>query len=100
MKPFAYWPPNVPTRAHLDSFVAAFQSIGFEICASGTHEQGVEKVALFADANGVPTHAARQMPSGRWTSKLGPWEDIDHTLFALESGAYGSVVQFMQRPAP
>lgn len=98
MKPFAYWPPNVPTRIQLDSFVAAFRSLGYDICDSGTQEPRFAKIALFVDSNGTPTHAARQLPSGRWSSKLGPWEDIDHTIFGLEAGNYGIVVQYMKRP--
>jgi hypothetical protein len=98
LKPFAYWPPGVPTRLHLDSFVAAFNSLGYEVCDNGAHEPGFEKVALFVDSNGVPTHAARELASGRWTSKLGPWEDIDHTIFGLEVGPYGTATQYLKRP--
>jgi hypothetical protein len=46
----------------------------------------------------VPKHAARQLPSGRWTSKLGPMEDIEHALHDLTGMAYGSVVLVMKRP--
>jgi hypothetical protein len=35
-----------------------------------------------------PTHAARQLPSGRWTSKLVLREDIEHDLHALSGEAY------------
>ena len=45
---------------------------------------GVRKVVLYADGNEW-THAARQLPSGRWTSKLGDYEDIEHdTLDGFE----------------
>ena len=98
MRPFAYLPPNVPTQLRLDCFVAAFRSLGYEVCENDTHEPGFEKVALFVNADGIPTHAARQQPSGRWTSKLGPWEDIDHTIFSLEAGNYGIVAQYLKRP--
>jgi len=47
----------------------------------------------------VPTHAARQLENGRWTSKLGELEDIEHDLHHLASGAYGAVVQILKRPA-
>jgi hypothetical protein len=60
-------------------------------------EPGYEKVALFALA-GVPKHAARQLPSGRWVSKLGPSEDIEHALHDLTGMVYGSVVLVMKRP--
>jgi hypothetical protein len=55
-------------------------------------------IALFADKNDFPLHAARQLPSGRWTSKLGELEDIEHGLRDLEGDAYGTVVLIMKRP--
>lgn len=54
---------------------------------------------LFADLAGMPTHAARQLHSGAWTSKLGNAEDIEHELHALEGEIYGTVVVIMNRPA-
>jgi hypothetical protein len=53
---------------------------------------------LFVDARGVPTHAARLLPSGLWTSKLGEWEDIEHDLLALEGDVYGTVALLLKRP--
>ena len=34
--------------------------------------------------NGVPSRAAKQTPNGRWTSKLGDYELIEHDFLALE----------------
>ena len=47
----------------------------------------------------MPTHAARQFPGGRWTSKLGPAEDIEHELEELAGPLYGEVVLILRRPA-
>ncbi|MCG8587287.1 MAG: hypothetical protein MI757_21490 [Pirellulales bacterium] len=45
------------------------------------------------------THAARQLPDGRWTSKLGKAEDIEHdSANDVAGGLYGEVVEFMKRP--
>jgi hypothetical protein len=44
--------------------------------------------------------AARQLPNGEWTSKIGQYEDIQHkTLDALtgEPPAYGTVLQVMKK---
>jgi hypothetical protein len=82
----------------IPSFQAAYALFGYGICESEQVEPGFEKVALFADPQGSPTHAARQLPSGRWTSKLGAMEDIEHDLHDLEGTAYGSVVLVMKRP--
>jgi hypothetical protein len=48
----------------------------------------------------MDTYVARQLPDGRWTSKLGQLEDVTHaTTDALEGSDYGEVVQFMKRTA-
>jgi hypothetical protein len=45
-----------------------------------------------------PKHASRQLPDGRWASKLGLSEDIKHALQDLTGTVYGSVVLVMKRP--
>lgn len=80
----------------MDAFVAAFQSLGYAICLSGAHEPGVQKIALYA-LNGRPTHAARQLSDGRWTSKIGKNIDVSHTLAGLVGPCYGDVVVYMSR---
>jgi hypothetical protein len=95
-----YWPPGVPRERTRDAFVALFASLGYSMCSDADLESGQEKIALFSDAAGRPTHAARQLRSGRWTSKLGPSEDIEHGLHDLEGALYGSVVLIMKRSVP
>jgi hypothetical protein len=95
-----FWPAGVPREITLDAFLSAFQSIGYVVCPDESVEPGFDKIALFADAEGTPTHAARQLPAGRWTSKLGQADDIEHELRALEGAIYGSVACFMKRRAP
>jgi hypothetical protein len=73
---------------------------GYVVGSDESLEPGFEKVALFADAAGKPTHAARQLPSGAWTSKLGIAVDIEHELHALEGEFYGEVVLILRRPLP
>ncbi|MBI4658306.1 MAG: hypothetical protein HY735_05550 [Verrucomicrobia bacterium] len=68
-----------------------------------TLEPDFEKVVLNVDEqHGRVTHAARQLPDGRWTSKLGPQWDINHLLEGLcgPRPAYGDVAQILRRPAP
>lgn len=101
-----YWPESVAKDETLDCFIQAYGTEGYEPCESPDLEPGVEKVAIYVDADGVPTHAARQVPSGGWTSKLGDWEDIEHTtLAALErqdgkGEGYGTVAKILKRLAP
>lgn len=54
----------------------------------------------FANEQGIPQHAARLQPNGKWTSKLGELQDIEHRLRDLEGEVYGSVVLVMKRPVP
>ena len=82
----------------LDAFQAAFVSLGYSTTDADVPETGYDKVAIFADVAGRPTHAARQLPTGRWTSKLGQAEDIEHDLRALEGDVYGAAVLIMKRP--
>lgn len=103
--PGIFWPPEVPKEETLASFVQAYSALGYEVCKSGSRdlEPGFKKIALYVDEDGIPTHAARQLPSGEWTSKLGRSEDIAHqTLEALEGGdgqalGYGSVALILRR---
>ena len=59
-----YWPPDVVREVTVSAFQAAFTTCGFMVCHSEALEPDYEKIALFADAGGKPTHAARQLPSG------------------------------------
>jgi hypothetical protein len=95
----AHLPPGVPRAETLEAFRQAFATLGYGVCDDDRAEAGFEKVALFALA-GVPKHAARQLPGGRWTSKLGPMEDIEHALHDLTGLVYGSVVLVLRRPLP
>ncbi len=93
-----YWPSGIPRERTRDAFIAVFASLGYTMCEGDGPEAGYEKIALFADADCRPTHAARQLPSGLWSSKLGKAEDIEHKLHDLEGTLYGSVVLIMKRP--
>jgi hypothetical protein len=95
-----FWPDGVPREETLAAFMAAFATLGYFPCDNADQEPGFEKVALFAGPDGVPTHAARQLPSGRWTSKLGFLEDIEHALHDVSGEHYGAVIQLLKRPIP
>lgn len=91
-----FWPPGVPLEETLDAFAATFKTLGYDECFDEKCEPGVEKIALFAIGR-IPTHAARQLPSGRWTSKLGFREDIEHELHGVCGDVYGTVVLLFKR---
>src|SRR5205807_1571826 len=80
--------------------IRLYESLGYQACSEATLEAGFEKVAIFGDPMGY-SHAARQLPDGWWTSKIGGMEDIEHaTPDALVGDEYGVVVQVMRRPSP
>lgn len=93
-----YWPPDVPRDWRLSSLIRLYETQSFGVCGSGELEPEIEKIALYADEERIVQHVARQLPSGAWTSKLGPDEDIEHeTLEALEGRLYGAVKVYMMR---
>jgi len=92
------WPDGVPNEVTLPAFTAAFATLNYFVCENDAHEGGWEKVAIFVDERQTPTHAARQLANGRWTSKLGKAEDIEHDLHALEGDVYGKVAMLLKRP--
>lgn len=94
-----YWPKNAPYEETLDAFIQAYRTLGYEPCDNADLETGFEKVALYADTNNLPTYAAKQLPTGLWSSKIGRGEDIEHaTLNSLSGSLYGRVAQTLKRP--
>ena len=93
----AYWPPGCPVAETMIAFEKAFNSIGYTRCSDHSLEPDFEKIAIYAK-DGIPKHAARQLPDGKWTSKLGPQDDISHTIDGLNGKAYGKPAIFMKRP--
>jgi hypothetical protein len=89
---------GVSAELTIAAFIQAYATLGFLPCESSALEDGFEKIALYATPDGEPTHAARQLPTGRWTSKLGRWEDIEHELDGLVCEMYGAVRQILKRP--
>jgi len=94
-----YWHPKTPRNLSVESYCELYKHEGgYFQCDSEQKEVGFEKIAIYANASGEATHAAKQTKSGRWTSKLGDWEDIEHnTLAALEGEFYGKAVQILKR---
>jgi hypothetical protein len=94
-----FWPEGVVREVTLEAFRTAFQSLGYAHSDDGALEPGFLKVAFYA-RDGKPTHAARQLSDGSWTSKLGCEIDVIHTLRGLEGPLYGQVAGFMKRAQP
>ncbi len=96
-----HWPACLPQEESLASLIAFFVSLGYQQCDDPSLEEGFEKVALFADPeDDYPTHAARQLPNGWWSSKMG-WDGvtIEHDgLACIEGNQYGRAVLSLRRP--
>jgi hypothetical protein len=88
----------------VDAFIRAFGTLGYQQCADGSLELGYEKVVVLAKQAGggdiAPTHMAIQLPNGNWSSKIGPFEDIEHpALEKLFGPTYGSIIAaFLKKP--
>jgi hypothetical protein len=99
-----FWPKGVQRVETIGAFVEAYGALGFRLCFDGSLQPGVEKLAIFGrivqpDKPPVPTHAALQLESGQWTSKLGDLEDISHApVEAVNGPVYGKVVCYLERP--
>jgi len=103
-----YWPDSVDSVRTVKAFIETFEIEGFRECADGSLEPGYEKLALYVSPiptidnplpNDAPTHMARQLPCGKWTSKLGQEQDIVHDLpEGLEGDDYGALWKYLKRP--
>lgn len=93
-----YWPDGVLDDDSFECYVQLFERFGYVKCKGYQFELLYEKVVLYAKPDGLFYHAAYQLPTGAWTSKLGPEEDIQHNSPAgLEGSNYGEVKQVLKR---
>lgn len=95
-----FWPSAVQREATIPAFIAAYTTLGFAQCDDDQYEEGFEKIAIFTDSLGAPTHAARQLNTKFWTSKLGGLFDISHMLDGVSGISYGTPTVFMKRVKP
>ncbi len=98
-KPYYIWFTNSKSE-RLENFIDNYGYIGYkELTKSSEYEPGFEKIAIYVDEDGLPSHAARQKDNGCWTSKIGILEDVEHrTLECIEGDNYGMVKVILKRP--
>ena len=92
-----YWPEEVPGELNLTNFMAVYKRLGYEPCETAEFEPGVEKLAIYVESDGMPTHAARQLGAGKWTSKLGELEDVEHATLESLASFYGGIAMVLRR---
>jgi hypothetical protein len=94
------WPDDLPRDVSVETLVKLYEKLGFFVCEDAELEHDLEKIAIY----GAPEeweHVARQLSSGKWTSKMGPDEDIEHdSPDDLVGKAFGLVVRIMKRSRP
>ncbi|HVS40257.1 MAG TPA: hypothetical protein VMS17_32160 [Gemmataceae bacterium] len=106
--PDGLWPENVLDDGSVQAAAALFESLGFTPTHIGDVQlkNGIEKLAIYGDADGY-THVARQLTNGRWTSKVGELQDIEHEspddltsavrwIGTNKDTAYGELKQIMR----
>ena len=92
-----YWPTTVARNPSITGLENLFKWLGFKKCHSPRLEADYQKVALYA-SKGLWTHAALQMATGHWRSKLGPEELIEHeSPLSVTGDLYGNVYLYMRR---
>lgn len=91
-----FWPSGCARELTIPAFVAAYATMGYTPGETDRSPKDVERIALFA-MNEAPSHAARQLEGGEWTSKIGENHDITHCLKALCGDIYGEIVLILER---
>lgn len=98
--PGYYWPDKADRGDGPDSLRSAFEAIGYELCSEDDVPDGHDRIALYVDADGNWSHAAKRfLDSDEWGSKLGLSFDIAHAdQHCFVGSIYGDVVYYMKRP--
>jgi hypothetical protein len=94
-----YWPDGVGVGLaySLERYIALYEHLGYTACQDGSLDPDKDKIVLYANQSGYFEHAARQLPDGKWTSKMDIDEDITHdTPRSLAGSRYGEPVLFME----
>ncbi len=84
--PYSYWPKDHAPETVEELMRVLHEHFGYEECADGKFEKGVQKIAIFVNG-GVPVHVAIQPSSrnGVWQSKMSYNIDMEHELKAIET---------------
>ena len=95
-----HWPEGFDADDSLRSYIdVCVRHLGFSQCATTdlSFDPKFHKIALFADENDEFTHAMRQVDEIHWTSKIGIYIDVQHTLDGLRDSKYGSLAAVLRK---
>lgn len=91
-----YWPGKLYDYS-IEALIKMCEQLGYMKCENAEYEDGFEKIAIYGGKTNY-THMARQLENGKWTSKIGDFEDIEHDfLEALVGKEYGEVKCVMRK---
>lgn len=94
---YVIW-PVAKEGSSVNAYGKMFAYYGFVDCDDGELEIGFEKIVIYGNAGAIFTHVAKQLPDGRWTSKLGGQSDVTHrTPETLAGSEYGQPLKYMRR---
>ncbi len=68
--PNYYWPADAARAYSVDALVEAYGGLGYALCQNGNVINGIEKIAIYADASGDFTHVSRQLRDGSGPANL------------------------------
>lgn len=95
------WFPGVERKWDVEIISTIVERHGYQRCPDSLVEEGFEKIVFFLDSDGRPEHFARQLENGKWTSKLGNLNDIEHdtldSLLAPDTEGYHSIERVFKR---
>lgn len=81
----------------INPYINFFKERGFQICENGELEPGQTKICIYSK-NGIFSHVSRLMENGRWASKMGNYEDIEHlSEFDVSGIGYGKPETYMKK---
>jgi hypothetical protein len=95
------WPVDLPPDESFANVHTLLSRLGFVDCDD---DRAIDPritivVAIFLDDGSKPAHFAQQQANGKWLSKLGDGNDIEHrTTQSVEGGANGTLAHKMCRP--
>lgn len=93
-----YWPTAYTGRTVQEAFEDLLAAGGWEPTGTQTFESGFKRIAIYSKLqDGQPTHVARQLLSGLWSSKLGQDMDLTHDLQDLAGPTYGTMISVFRK---
>ncbi len=108
LEPWFFWPvDSEPNDYSFENIVHIFKNRGYTKPSDDSFEIFHKKVAIYAIYGLIEsdkwwfTHVCDQLNSGKWTSKLGPDEDIEHgsisSLAGFVEDEYGEIKLILKR---